>query len=91
MKNSGLSAAYSEPPLWVTDFDTWVAQSLTHNRTSLLNWETEAPQARRNHPTPEHFRPLLIAVGAAGEDESATFPIAGFEMQVFSRRAIQFG
>jgi 4,5-DOPA dioxygenase extradiol len=87
----GLRGRLTHPPTWVTDFDRWVEQCLLHNRQALLNWRNEAPQAQRNHPSPEHFRPLLIAAGAAVEDDSVGFPVSGFEMMAFSRRAVQFG
>ncbi|MCE8040059.1 class III extradiol ring-cleavage dioxygenase [Halomonas sp. MCCC 1A11062] len=54
-------------PAWVGEFTDWVHDKLTGGeRDALLAWET-APQARRNHPTPEHFQPLLVALGAGGE------------------------
>lgn len=83
---------YNESPLaWAVDFDQWVASTLMQRDTeALLNWEQRAPHARQNHPTPEHFRPLLIALGAARVDE-ISFPVTGFEWGVFSRRCVQFG
>jgi len=36
---------------------------------ALAGWET-APHAIRNHPTPEHFRPLLVAMAAGGGGEA---------------------
>ncbi len=86
----GFKGGYAAPPEWVTEFDDWVERSLLHNRAAILDWQAEAPHAQRNHPTPDHFRPLLIAAGAAGEDEPVSFPITGFEMMVFSRRSVQF-
>lgn len=54
----------SPMPAWVDEFATWVSDRLIANdREALLNWEN-APQARKNHPTPEHFQPLLVAMGA---------------------------
>ena len=32
---------------------------------ALLDWPS-APHAALNHPTPEHFRPLLVAMAAGG-------------------------
>lgn len=86
----GLSRQHHDTPEWVTRFDQWLEDSLLNNRTQLLNWEN-APEARRNHPTPEHFRPLLITLGAASENEQAHFPMTGFDMAVFSKRSVQFG
>jgi 4,5-DOPA dioxygenase extradiol len=35
------------------------------DRTRLLRTLDDAPDARRAHPTTEHFWPLLVAAGAA--------------------------
>jgi 4,5-DOPA dioxygenase extradiol len=79
------------PPTWANEFDEWIERVLTNNDVDgLLNWEAEAPYAKQNHPTPEHFRPLLITSGAA-QGEEVTFPINGFELSVFTRRSVQLG
>ncbi|MGP9764689.1 DODA-type extradiol aromatic ring-opening family dioxygenase [Halomonas sp. AOP13-D3-9] len=57
----------SPMPAWVDEFATWVSERLIANdRDALLSWE-RAPNAEKNHPTPEHFQPLLVAMGAGGE------------------------
>lgn len=54
-------------PNWVGAFAEWVDTQLVNNdREALLAWQT-APEASRNHPTPEHFQPLLVAMGAGGD------------------------
>lgn len=54
---------------WVGEFADWIEARLTEDdRESLLAWE-KAPKARENHPTPEHFQPLLVAMGAGGHAE----------------------
>lgn len=56
----------SPMPSWVGEFARWVHERLVANdRAALLDWEN-APYARKNHPTPEHFLPLLVAMGAGG-------------------------
>ncbi|MDE3016774.1 MAG: dioxygenase [Pseudomonadota bacterium] len=55
-----------QTPSWVSVFARWVADKVEKNDTeSLLNWKHLAPHARENHPTPEHFLPLFVALGAA--------------------------
>ena len=61
-----------------------------HDVDALLNWQSTAPHAAMNHPSPEHFRPLLIAAGAA-QGEAVSYPIEGFEYGSMSRRAVRFG
>ena len=84
------SQQYETPVDWVKSFDDWVKEVLLQRDiSSLLNWETAAPNAIRNHPTPEHFRPLLIAAGASGMN-TVHFPIEGFDAGVLSNRSVQF-
>lgn len=79
------------PPAWAFEFDRWIENVLLENDYSkLIQWQSLAPHAKMNHPTPEHFRPLLIVAGAA-QQESASFPITGFEWGSMSRRSVQFG
>lgn len=52
-----------QAPAWVAAFDEWAA---TADAASLTDWRRRGPQAARNHPTPEHFLPLLVAMGAGG-------------------------
>ena len=79
------------PVHWAAEFDQWLVDTLnTHDADALLNWQSKAPNAAMNHPSPEHFRPLLIAAGAA-QGEAVSYPIEGFEYGSMSRRAVRFG
>jgi 4,5-DOPA dioxygenase extradiol len=62
----------SEPsPGWVLDFQEWIAGAIEEGRSEdLLRYRDMAPHAARNHPTEEHFLPLLAAFGAAGAGKS---------------------
>jgi aromatic ring-opening dioxygenase catalytic subunit (LigB family) len=53
-------------------FDGWLSDTLvnsspTERRDRLSRW-TAAPAARAAHPHEDHLLPLMIAVGAAGDD-----------------------
>jgi len=49
-------------------FREWAhTQVMRPNDDALLDWE-HAPGALYAHPTPEHFLPLFVALGAAGEN-----------------------
>ena len=56
----------SQVPTWVDRFAEWVHARLREDdRDALVHWQN-APDVQRNHPTPEHFQPLLVAMGAGG-------------------------
>ena len=59
-----LQPAYSATPDWVLTFRDWVTTQLQSDSLTALNHWQQAPQALANHPSPEHFLPLLIAAGA---------------------------
>jgi len=54
-------------PDWVVEFGAWVAARLAAgDGDALVDYRRRGPDALRNHPTEEHFLPLLVALGAAG-------------------------
>jgi 4,5-DOPA dioxygenase extradiol len=56
------------PEPWAKAFDDWVAEKIeAGDEAALANYRSEAPHAREAHPTDEHFLPLHVAYGAAGE------------------------
>jgi len=57
-----------EPEPWVKAFDDWLAETLEKgDEAALADYRAQAPYAREAHPTDEHFLPLHVAYGAAGE------------------------
>lgn len=56
-----------QAPPWVAGFDDWlVARAEAGDAGALADWRRQGPAAARNHPTPEHFLPMLVAMGAGG-------------------------
>lgn len=54
-------------------FDTWLTETVVGSSGStrsdrLLTWD-QAPAARQAHPREDHFVPLLVAVGAAEQED----------------------
>ena len=68
-----------------SEFRDWVhARLLAGDREALLDWEQRAPNARFAHPSVEHFLPLLVALGAAGEDSVTEALGGGWEVGVLA-------
>lgn len=58
----------SAVPQWAQQFALWVDQALAEHRLAdLLDWKNQAPLARNNHPSDEHFNPLFAMLGAASD------------------------
>jgi 4,5-DOPA dioxygenase extradiol len=69
-----------EPLRYAQAFAGWLHERLAARDTgSLIAYRDRAPDAARAHPSEEHYLPLLVAWGAAGEDARAERFSAGFE------------
>ena len=80
-----------EPEAYVRDFATWVDDVLKRDdRAALARWAELAPHALRAHPTPEHFLPLMVAVGAAGSAPRVEHIDAGVDSGVLAMDAYLF-
>ncbi len=79
------------PPSWAREFDDWLGDALEGQRLDdLLDWERKAPHARRAHPSPEHFLPMFVALGAAGAAAGAQRIHRGFSLGGLSMSAFRF-
>ncbi|MEQ8661909.1 MAG: class III extradiol ring-cleavage dioxygenase, partial [Gammaproteobacteria bacterium] len=55
-------------PEYAHAFADWVAATLAAgDGEALIDWRERAPHASRAHPSDDHFLPLHVAAGAAGE------------------------
>jgi 4,5-DOPA dioxygenase extradiol len=69
-----------EPLPYAQAFAAWIGERLTAGDTrALIAYRDEAPEALRAHPTEEHFLPLLVAWGAAGESPAVERVVDGYE------------
>ncbi|AFY39300.1 Extradiol ring-cleavage dioxygenase class III protein subunit B [[Leptolyngbya] sp. PCC 7376] len=83
-----VQAKEAEPLDYAVAFDQWLVQAIEKgDRQSLFDYENTAPEAKRNHPTPEHFLPLFVALGAAtestGEQIHQRFTYGALSMSAF--------
>jgi 4,5-DOPA dioxygenase extradiol len=60
---------YTEPPAWAVQFEEWLyTEVLRGTAHDLLRYE-DLPTARMAHPTPEHWLPFYVALGAASNQD----------------------
>jgi 4,5-DOPA dioxygenase extradiol len=72
-------------------FADWTQDHLAAGRgDALLDWE-RAPESRFNHPTPEHWLPFPIALGAAADSASPEVHAAEFEFGALAQHAFLWG
>ena len=73
-------------------FQSWVFDRLAaHDVDALTRYRQEAPDAMRAHPTEEHFLPLFVALGAAGDSTEPHRVFDGFEGSALAMDAYRFG
>ena len=57
-------------PGWSSDFDAWAADALARGDVDeLAAFKSRAPGMPYAHPTPDHFLPLFVTLGASGDPE----------------------
>ncbi len=80
------------PAPWAVAFDDWlVARCEAGDSDALAHWRERAPEARRAHPTPEHFLPLLVALGAAGPGARGRVLHRSWDYGSLAMTAVAFG
>jgi 4,5-DOPA dioxygenase extradiol len=78
----------AQTPDWVQVFIDWLFKAVTDgDNTELINYVSRAPEALRNHPTPEHFLPLFVSLGAAGKKSQGRVLHKAISLQVISMAA----
>ncbi|KAJ7556390.1 hypothetical protein O6H91_05G080700 [Diphasiastrum complanatum] len=66
--NSHSRGSYETTAPWAKTFDSWLNDALINGRfDEVIHYLEKGPYAKTAHPTSDHFVPLLVALGAAGE------------------------
>lgn len=79
------------PLAYVAEFQAWVNEKIiAKDLNSLANYRSLAPHGARAHPTEEHFLPLFVALGAAGERYRAERLYDGVDSGVLAMDAYRF-
>jgi 4,5-DOPA dioxygenase extradiol len=72
---------------WANQFDDWFATHLAvRDFETLTRYRDLAPHANLAVPTPEHFEPVFVALGASRETDSLTTIYEGFHYGNLSMR-----
>jgi 4,5-DOPA dioxygenase extradiol len=80
-----------EPLHYAQAFAEWLHGRLAaHDTAALVAYRELAPEAARAHPTEEHYLPLLVAWGAAGDGARAERFTTGFEGGALANDSYQF-
>ncbi|MFK0524980.1 DODA-type extradiol aromatic ring-opening family dioxygenase [Paenibacillus illinoisensis] len=65
---------------WAMEFDQWLEDKLVQWDTeALFAYDKVAPSARAAVPTPEHFVPLLLAMGAGDQTRKASLLFKAYQ------------
>jgi 4,5-DOPA dioxygenase extradiol len=84
---------HKEAPVdgWAKEFDDWFAAALaSRDVESLLRYRELAPNAAMAVPTPEHFEPLFVALGASRDTDTLTTIYERFQYGNLSMRSFVF-
>lgn len=75
---------------WARNFSSWLDERLmAGDNEAIVNWQSH-PDALNAHPSDEHFLPLPVAVGAAGEQFVTERLHSGFEHGSIGMHAYAF-
>ncbi|GIF17581.1 4,5-DOPA dioxygenase extradiol [Actinoplanes tereljensis] len=76
-------------PGWSSDFDAWVADALSRGDVDALAGYQRAPGMPFAHPTPDHYLPLFVTLGAATDPSAPVRTAIEGYMMGFAKRSFQ--
>lgn len=78
------------PPLdWALQFDTTIKEAFINNQAdTLLTIKNKSDVYRINHPTDDHYIPLLYLMGVRNEKDGVTFPHMSWQYATMSMRHV---
>lgn len=75
-------------PTWSSDFDSWAWEATKNFDLDTLSDFKNAPGMPYAHPSPEHFTPLFVVMGAASDNALPKLTIQGY-MWGLSKKSFQ--
>ena len=84
--------AGAAPFAWAERFEAEVRRRLlSGDGASLVDPSSFGPDAQRSVPTPDHYLPLLYAIGAAGSSDPVRVVTSGIDAASISMLSVAFG
>ena len=82
----------AEPFDWALRFEARARELLeSRDFAPLIDYENMGRDAQLAAPTPDHYLPLLYAMGASDESDRVTFPVEGIDGGSVSMLTVMFG
>lgn len=76
---------------WAVEFDDWIIDKATERKLEeLFQYDKLAPHGKRAVPRPEHFIPLLLAMGTAEESRNPMVLYRGYDFGSLSYTCLEF-
>jgi len=88
---TNMRSGSAQIPAWASDFDAQITATLGARDEARLTTALDDELGRTAHPTPDHYLPLLYALGASTDQDGVSFPIIGFDLGSISMRSVVFG
>lgn len=81
----------AQPYDWAIEFDEWMKSRLRgRDFKSIVEDYTSTDAGKLSVPTPDHYYPLLYALGASDSGDELTYPFEGIQNGSISMRTICF-
>lgn len=79
----------AKPVDWAVSFDETIKNAFVNNdANTLVNIKTISKEYKMNHPSDDHFIPLLYLIGVENGNDSVTFPHMSWQHATLSMRHI---
>lgn len=92
LREFGRYAMDAPPIAYAQAFDDWLAVSIEKGAgEDILDYRTLAPEARRNHPSEDHFLPIFAPLGAAGKGAKGSRVHRNITYGILSMAAFAWG
>lgn len=75
---------------WAPRFESSVREALLGRDEKTLAALEKSPEGRLAHPTPDHWRPLLVAYGATDSSDHTSFPVEGLDGGCLSMLSVEW-